>query len=199
MSKGQVERESAQNREQWEIDAEIIQAAARGEVLAQRRLLQCSLPVVKRTVRYLLGSNQEVQDAIQASLLAVLEAAKRFRGQSTLTTWVTRITVRTTLRWIQRQRALVPEAFADPEVGLPSYDPETGPAYLKLRTYLDRLPEAQRTALILRYGLDYHVNEIAEATDSSKNTVKYRLKEALVKMRQCFRRDSAIRGPRHEP
>jgi RNA polymerase sigma factor (sigma-70 family) len=63
---------------------------------------------------------------------------------------------------------------------------------------LRQLPEPQRVAVVLRYGLDYSVNEIAQATETSPNTVKYRLKEALAKMRRLVHRDRALRGDRHE-
>jgi RNA polymerase sigma factor (sigma-70 family) len=69
---------------------------------------------------------------------------------------------------------------------------------VRLSDYLDQLPLQQRVAIVLRHGLDYTVDEIADATATSRNTVKYRLKEALSTIRRLVRRDLAMRGKRHD-
>lgn len=181
----------------WDAECALTQAAARGQADAQRELLQRALPVVRRTVRYLLRSSQEVDDAVQASLLAVLESAGRFGGRARLSTWVSRIAVRTTLRQARKQRILLPAE----ELELPA-EPASAPRDeefpRRIWEYLDKLPEPQRLAILLRHGLDYGVQEIAEATESSPNTVKYRLKEALEKLRRMVRVDLSLRGQRHD-
>ena len=57
----------------------------------------------------------------------------------------------------------------------------------RLWEQVEKLPEPQRLAIVLRYGLEFSVEEIAEATNASENTVKYRLKEALAKLRRHVR------------
>lgn len=187
-----TETDDQQRIEQWEADAKLIRATATGSKIAQKELVERALPVARRTARYILRSSQEVDDAVQASLLAVLEGAARFRGESSLGTWVTRITVRTALRQAQRQRSRV--AAADPLIG--PEQPKDEFSLMARRTwgYLEQLPEPQRIAIVLRYGLDYRVDEIAEETAATRNTVKYRLKEALVKLRRLVRRDLGTRG-----
>lgn len=189
---------SAAQRQSWDADSKLVQAAARGDTTAQRELLQRALPVARRTARYLLGRSQDVDDAVQATLVAILSSAARFQGCSSLATWVTRIATRTTLRLAQKQRGLVPtealEGLAAPEraVGRTEETPR------KVWDYLERLPAPQRVALVLRYTLDYSVEDIAEATESPPDTVKYRLKEALAKVRRLVRQDLAVRGQRDE-
>jgi RNA polymerase sigma-70 factor (ECF subfamily) len=150
--------------------------------------------VVERTARRLLGKSQDLDDAIQASLLAVLRSASRFHGRSSLSTWVTRVTTRTTLRLAQKQRGLVPREAI--EIATPPDSTMTRRDALPrgVWEYVEQLPEPQRQAILLRHGLDYSVGDIAEATETSPNTVKYRLKEALAKMRRLVRQDLAVRG-----
>jgi RNA polymerase sigma-70 factor (ECF subfamily) len=57
---------------------------------------------------------------------------------------------------------------------------------------LAELPEAQRTALVLRHVMGYSVSEIAEMTEASPNTVKDRLLRGSREMRRSIRRDLAI-------
>jgi RNA polymerase sigma-70 factor (ECF subfamily) len=183
--------------ESWEAECKLTQAAARGRPDAQRQLLQRALPVVRRTVRYLLRSSQDVDDAVQSSLLAVLDSAGRFAGRASLNTWVTRITTRTTLRYAQKQRTLVPADQLDVAVEpVSGHREEEFPR--RVWEYLEKLPEPQRVAIVLRHGLDYGVQEIAEVTESSPNTVKYRLKEALEKIRRLVRLDLSLGGKGHE-
>jgi RNA polymerase sigma-70 factor (ECF subfamily) len=188
------ERESVRQKS-WDADAKLIQAAARGDASSQRELLECALPVARRTARYLLGPSQDVDDAVQASMLAVLKAAARFEGRSSMKTWVTRITTRTTLRLAQKQRTLVPvETLEQAQPARPAADGRSSEIVAPVLEYVERLPQSQREALLLRYALDYRVNEIAEVTECSPNTVKYRLKEALAKLRRMVRQDLAVRG-----
>lgn len=183
--------------ESWEAECTLMRGAARGQPDAQRELLQRALPVVRRTVRYLLSGSQDADDAVQASLLAVLDSAGRFAGRASLNTWVTRITTRTTLRYARKQRTLVPAEELDVSVE-PASTGREDEFPRRVWEYLEKLPEPQRVAIVLRHGLDYGVQEIAEATESSPNTVKYRLKEALEKLRRLVRVDLSSGGKRRE-
>jgi RNA polymerase sigma-70 factor (ECF subfamily) len=185
-------------REPWDAGAKLAREAARGDRDAQHELLRCALPVVRQTARRLFGRSQDTEEAIQATLLEVLRSSGRFQGRSSLKTWVTRISIRTMLRLAEKQRVLVPVDMLEPE---PIPPPERGASEalpVRLSDYLDQLPLQQRVAIVLRHGLDYTVDEIADATATSRNTVKYRLKEALSTIRRLVRRDLAMRGKRHD-
>ena len=189
---------STARKASWEADANLIQAAGSGNARAQRELLQRALPVARRAARCLLGRSQDVDDAVQATLLAVLDSAPRFQGRSSMSTWVTRIATRTTLRLAQKQRTLVPVeelnalATSDPEERRADEVPR------RVWEYLTQLPQPQRVALVLRHSLEYSVDDIAKATETSPNTVKYRLKQALARIRRLVRQDLAVRGTHHE-
>lgn len=179
--------------ELWETDAKLTRAATSGDADAQRELLRRALPVSRRIARQLLRRSQDEDDAVQATLLEILRSAARFRGASSLTTWVTRIAIRTTLRLAEKQRALVSvdvlESVPAPTTSQGAMEELPRP----VSHYLDSLPPPQRTAIVLRHCLDYTVDDIAHETETSPNTVKYRLKEALATMRRLIRQDLAIR------
>ena len=64
-----------------------------------------------------------------------------------------------------------------------------GEARLSAAQYLGRLPERQRTALVLRTCFGYSVEEIAAMTQSPENTVKDRLKRARSALRRELERE----------
>jgi RNA polymerase sigma-70 factor, ECF subfamily len=94
--------------------------------------------------------------------------------------------VRTTLHHARRGRRWVSdrlEEWAAPSVA-PSSDHSVAASQC-----LALLSEGHRTVLILRCGLEYSIEEIAELTQVSPNTIKDRLKRA----RECVRRSLAER------
>src|SRR5687767_15254679 len=69
---------------------------------------------VARLARRLLGwtgANNDVDDVVQDVFLAVLKGLPRFRGHSTLSTWITRITINACRS--HRRRRIVRLAFLD--------------------------------------------------------------------------------------
>ncbi len=58
-----------------------------------------------------------------------------------------------------------------------------------LEAYLDALPEAQRTALVLRHSLGHTIPEIAEFTGAPVPTVRSRIDKAMTRVRAAIRRD----------
>jgi RNA polymerase sigma-70 factor (ECF subfamily) len=154
-------------------------------------------PRIARIARALLRDAADADDATQASLLEILRSAPRYRGDGSFDGWADRIAVRTTIRVARqrRVRGLRIEA-AEPD-SLPSEPaPESYRDELPrdVKEYLGDLPEARRTALVLRHALGYSIDEIAELTGVSPNTVKDRLLAAREQVRKLVRRDIATRG-----
>ncbi|HEY6178305.1 MAG TPA: sigma-70 family RNA polymerase sigma factor, partial [Kofleriaceae bacterium] len=67
--------------------------------------------------------------------------------------------------------------------GEPSVPPGGDPDRARLLGALDALPAMQKAAVVLRYGHDLTVDEIARLLDVSGETVKTHLKRALVRLR----------------
>lgn len=163
-------------------EQDLMKRVATGDQRALALVMQALMGRVQALCRALLGDGADARDASQASLVEIMRAAPTFRGDCSLGYWASRITARTSLRWVRRERSLQarpPEDLAEPTV------PEGGPSKVLLNECLTTLPPAQRTTLLLRCGLGYSVDEIAELTSVSPNTVKDRLlrgREALRKL-----------------
>jgi RNA polymerase sigma-70 factor, ECF subfamily len=178
--------------------------AARGEPDAQAWLLEEVTPRVRSITRAFLRSDADADDAAQLALLAILRSAQTFRGEASLSAWAKRIAVRTTLRFLRRERRMASapspiaevEALDDLAAPPPSHASEAVPR--DVREYLDELPEAQRSAVVLHHALGCSIDEIAALLEASPDTVKSRVKLGMAALRKRIRQEIAI-GRRRQP
>jgi len=146
----------------------------------------------------LLGDREEALDLSQEVFLRVFRTIHRFRGQSSLRTWIYRIAVNQARNrhrfWRRRHRNdQVPFDLHVAAHGEFTSRLGEGPDRLleqkelgeRLQQALDRLPFDQRTAIVLREidGLSY--DDIAFSLGVAIGTVKSRLTRA----RQALRSD----------
>jgi RNA polymerase sigma-70 factor (ECF subfamily) len=142
----------------------------------------------------ILGNAAAAADAAQAILLEVLSSLGTYRGGH-LTAWCDRIAVRTAMRHARSRR--VREAREDAEVDLEALPLSESAAAREdvprpILEYLAELPEARRVALVLRHVVGYSIEEIAELTEVSPNTVKDRLLHAREQVRRSVRRELGL-------
>jgi RNA polymerase sigma-70 factor (ECF subfamily) len=152
----------------------------------------------------LLGDADQAADATQDAFVHAYDAIAKFRG-GLFRSWMLRITANASYDILRRAQRRPTTALPDPDEGeaeLPDVaapDPlaETARSelYVHLEAALRRLPEDQRTAVVLCdvYGMDY--NQVASMTDSALGTVKsrihrgrLRLRELLAEHRELFER-----------
>lgn len=129
---------------------------------------------------HLVGNAADAEDAAQEALLAVYHGLPGFRGESLLSTWIYRITLRTALRIRARRPRTVPLEFE------PSREPRD-PALDRERSRqvheaLARLTAEHRGVLAL-FSLDgLSHREIAETLGIPEGTVWSRLHLARKKL-----------------
>jgi RNA polymerase sigma-70 factor (ECF subfamily) len=170
--------------------------AASGDRHAQRQLVDRLHRRVQSIALSILGNALDAEDATQVVLMEILKSAGSFRGENLLA-WSDRIAVRTAIRHA-RQRRIRGLRFPStenlddlplPDDAFPSCEPEL---VRDLRDYLAQLPEARRVVLVLRHMMDYSIEDIAELTEVSPNTVKDRLLHARQQIRRLIRRDRML-------
>jgi len=153
----------------------------------------------------MLGDRDEALDLSQEVFLRVFRTIHRFRGQSTLRTWIYRIAVNQARNrhrfWKRRHRAdqvSLDQHLAD-HGDLPSTTASTPDRVLaqkelaaQLQRALDHLPFDQRIAIVLREvdGLSYE--EIAYSLGVAVGTVKSRLTRARQALRLELREARTI-------
>ncbi len=178
----------------------LVRRCAEGDEEASAELVAEHQRTVVQLAANLLGDREEALDLSQEVFLRVFRTIHRFRGQSSLRTWIYRIAVNQARNrhrfWRRRHRgdqvSLDQHVAAHGDV-LSGVDPTPDRLLAqkelatKLWGALDRLPFEQRTAIVLREvdGLSYE--EIAYSLDLAVGTVKSRLTRARRALRAELR------------
>jgi RNA polymerase sigma-70 factor (ECF subfamily) len=177
-------------------EAALIQRCAAGDEAACTELVGEHQRMVVQLAMNLLGDRDEALDLSQEVFLRVFRTIHRFRGQSSLRTWIYRIAVNQARNrhrfWRRRHRA--DQVSLDQHVAVHGEFQSGGeltPDRMlaqkqlaeRLNHALDHLPFDQRTAIILREidGLSYE--EIAFSLGVAIGTVKSRLTRARQALR----------------
>lgn len=171
-------------------DADLARRCARGDDEAFRELYVRHAELVFNLCLRLAGEREAAADLAQEVFLRVYRHVGRFRGGSTLRTWIYRVAVNHCRSRLARRRpevSLEARREREPvEPVAPGPDPEAVAAGAELDRRLERalatLPPAFREAVVLRdlEGLTYE--EIAEVLRLPSGTVRSRIargREAL--------------------
>jgi RNA polymerase sigma-70 factor, ECF subfamily len=182
-------------------DEKAIQAARQGDVAAFNQLVLAYQGVAYNLAYRILGDREAAADVTQDSFLKAYQALGRYRGGS-FRSWLLQIVANAcydNLRWKRRHpsSSLSPE---DPETGCdPDYDHRLvarteSPCEYVMRQELAqaiqasilKLPDDQRTALVLCdvEGLGYL--EIARITRTNLGTVKSRIARGRARLRDLL-------------
>lgn len=153
------------------------------------RLVANSSKTAYRIACDFLGDRAAAEDAVQDSLTRVCRAHASLRDGEAAEAWFLRIVVTSCLRTLRRRR-LRATFFGSAELDQVSSPVPDGEQLLansqqtaRLLAGLARLPTMQRACLILRYGHDLPVAEIARLVETKASTVKTHLVRGLRRMR----------------
>jgi RNA polymerase sigma-70 factor (ECF subfamily) len=176
-------------------EAVLVQRCAEGDEGAFAELVAAHQRMVVQLAVNLLGDRDEAMDLSQEVFLRVFRTIGRFRGQSSLRTWIYRIAVNQARNrhrfWRRRHRAdqvsLDAHVASHGDFSAAALGPDRLLAQkelaARLQRALDSLPFDQRTAIVLREvdGLSYE--EIAFSLGVAIGTVKSRLTRARQTLR----------------
>jgi RNA polymerase sigma-70 factor (ECF subfamily) len=149
---------------------------------------------VRQLVARLLGYAVEADDVVQDVFVAAYQALPRFRGDASVTTWLTTIAVnrcrtlarrrRLRLDWL---RKLAAGAARPTERSLASQDPECDETAQRVRAAVGKLPQKYREVIVLRYLEELPVAEVAQVLRISRGAVDVRLTRARAKLAPLLR------------
>lgn len=178
-------------------DAALVCSIVAGEAHAFERLMRQHNRRLFRVARSILENDAEAEDALQEGYIKAYRAIARFRGEASLSTWLTRIVVNQALE--QRRRPERTERTNSPASAddMPESDPESvpeTPEILAMRRELrrlieraiDGLPEAHRSVFMLRAVEGLSVEETSAALAISAANTKVRLLRARARLRKAL-------------
>ena len=187
-------------------DAELVQRAKAGELEAFEALTLRYERRVYSLARHILQQEQDAEDVTQQTFLSALENVAGFRGDSSFSTWLFRITTHAALKVIRKRQGLptvsldvpLPESDNFDSIDRPDFiaDWRHSPEELVHRNEVLRLLDEalgeldpkHRLVFLLRDVEGFSVREAAEALGLREANTKVRLLRARLQLRERLTR-----------
>jgi RNA polymerase sigma-70 factor, ECF subfamily len=194
-------------------DQELVRLITAGDHRAFECLMRRYNRVLFRTARSIVKEDAEAEDVLQEAYLLAYNAFARFRGESSLSTWLTRIVVNEAIARLRKTRRraeviqladepLLEEDAMENSMSAMSETPMEQPEQAALRAEarrliekkIDALPDAFRTVFVLRAVEEMSVEETAACLGIPEATVRTRFFRAKGLLREALAReyDAAI-------
>jgi RNA polymerase sigma-70 factor, ECF subfamily len=175
-------------------EPELIDLARQGNARALGAVMQRHNRRLYRVARAVVRNDSEAEDVVQESYLHAFVHFGRFRGDSSLMTWLSRIAVNKAAGRRRRSRAALDLATIEnrpvPDVqfisSLRQLDPEQIGTILAHA--IDNLPEPFRDVLMARVVDDMTVEKTAQVFGLRLETVKTRLYRARERLKEAVGR-----------
>lgn len=183
-------------------DRELVEKAKAGDQDAFEQLVLDNQNRVYSLALRLVGDREEAADLAQEAFVKAWQGLSSFQGESSFATWLYRLTTNLCIDYIRKQKrreGVEPAVSLDDEESgwAEPIDRDSDPHLLlekserskALARGLEKLPDWQRRALVLRElsGLSYQ--EIGDALDIDLGTVKSRIARARLNLRKILLED----------
>ncbi len=167
-------------------DEELLERARGGDDRAFRVLVDRYQGVVAATVTGMLGLGDDAEDVGQETFIRFHRSLDRFRGESSVATYLTRIAINLSLTALKRRRRWT-ERFKAParaaERVSDGFDPERDRERQRqtdwVRAAIAALSPQHRAVVVLRMIEGYSTRETAEILSVPQGTVMSRLARAM--------------------
>lgn len=147
------------------------------------------------------GNREDAEDSLQEAYLNAYKAFSAFQGQSSISTWLYRITVNSALNSIKKRKTLLITDFAAKQdiSEIELLDKlKAGESVEKtvlvndihemcLNMFLNCMPRKQRVTFVLKVLMQMSVNEVSLIMDISKGAVKIDLRLSKKKLYETWR------------
>jgi RNA polymerase sigma factor (sigma-70 family) len=168
----------------------LVERFRRGDDAAFEAIVEHHAAAVAGLANRLLGWPGDVDDVVQEVFVAALVGLKKFRGASSLRTWLLTITVNKCRSFrFRRRRRLRSVALAE-VVALESRDRSGEEAALdqealvRVRRAIQVLPRKYREVVVLRYLQGLEMAEIRTLLGITDNVVQVRLSRARKRLKE---------------
>lgn len=193
-------------------DAEIARRIASGDHDAFELLMRQHNRPLYRTARSILRDDTEAEDVLQDAYLLAYRGMAKYRGESSLGTWLTRIVVNEAIARSRKtsRRAQIIHLDGDRDADIDNREADMNEATTEqpeqaamraqarglLEKKIDALPETFRTVFVLRAVEEMTVEETANCLDIPEATVRTRFFRARSMLRESLSRefDLAVEG-----
>lgn len=170
-------------------EGELLGSAKRGDHKAFKQLVELHQSLVARTVKGMLGDCPEAEDIGQEVFVRFYLALPRFRGDSSIGTYLTRIAINLSINEIKRRkrrfRLFSPKSLED-HTNVADCSNQKLIDKQTIRKALDNLDPKSRSVIVLRLIDGYSTEETASILGVPVGTVLSRLWRAQRKLRSLL-------------
>ncbi len=166
-------------------------AVARGDEAAFAVVYDRAAPAVLGTARRILRDPAQSEEVMQEVLLEVWRTASRFdAGAGSAAAWITMLAHRRAVDRVRSEHRAAQREVRAATAAIP-YDEVTDAVEANLdrervRRCLSGLTELQREAVTLAYYGGYTYREVAHLLGVAVGTVKTRMRDGLIRLRDCL-------------
>jgi RNA polymerase sigma-70 factor, ECF subfamily len=159
--------------------ADLVAVSDEDRLLAE--ILEVHAPAMYRVARSIVHDSSLAEDVVQESVMKAWRAIDSYRGDSSLRSWVLRITHNTAISMLRKRRedvrdpAVLPESSTSIDYASPEREIDAKLTVDQLWRALDQLDSTSRTIVVLREieGMSYE--DISETLELPLPTIKTRL------------------------
>jgi RNA polymerase sigma-70 factor (ECF subfamily) len=168
-------------------DAELLALARGGDDRAFAALVDRYESAVAATVIGMLGRGDESEDVGQETFIRFHRSLHKFRGESSLKTYLVHIAINLSINALRRRRRTLLRFVNQDETTSEAPEPRTGPAgevevselQAVVQDAVARLGEKHRAVVVLRLFHEYSTRETAQMLGVPEGTVLSRLSRAM--------------------
>ncbi len=179
-------------------DPTVIDACRRGDRRALEAVLRDQSPAVERLLVRLVGPGADMEDLLQTTLIAAVQAFPKFRGEASVRSWMSRIAVnvaRQHWRHPERRRRVALELVPERTDGAASSDElaDQHTQLARLFHHLGAIGSKKRLAFALHVFEGMPIDEVAALTGASRAATKSRVFWARRELMARSRKDPVLR------
>ncbi len=165
-------------------DEQLIHEILSGNTLAFKELMEKYQGMVFRTAMGFVHAKEDAEDITQEIFIKVYQTLSDFKGDAKFSTWLYRITVNTSINFINKNRknslmqSLENIFFKSSDEKTPLEQLEESERDKRIKKAIDSLPDAQRTAFVLSKYEELSQKEIAAVMNKSEGAVEQLIQRA---------------------
>lgn len=165
----------------------LIKRMEQGDITAVDELIEMLYPEILRYCLWHAPNRSLAEDATQETFLKVIRYFDRYIHKGKFKPFLYKIAANTCVD-IRRKNRYSEVSLEDLEIELAYSEPgfEEVESDIELKHLVSKLPSDLQEIVLLRFGQDLTIREIAEVVDLPLRTVQSRLRSALKKLKKDF-------------
>ena len=185
-------------------DEELVEKIKKGDIDAYEEIIKKYENKVCGIIYHMIKNQNDVEDLAQEVFIKVYKNLSKFKGDSSLYTWIYKITVNLCLDEVKKRKNIIyldeklEVEDGELERELPSSDKTQVELYEekelkeKLHKCIGKLPEKQSVMIVLRDIKGFSYEEISEITSVKLGTVKSQINRARLKLKELLDKEGTF-------